>query len=135
MKKISSLYFIFSIFYLVFGIFGFARAALVPCGGTDQAPCTLCHFFAGFSNIINFIAFGLTPPIAMLIFLIGGIMLLTAGGNEQRLSKAKQLVTNAVIGLLIIYLGWLLMNSLITTIGQTTGNYDPTKWFQAQCRP
>ena len=130
MKKFSSLYFIFSVFYLMFGIFGFARAGLVPCGGTDQSPCTLCDFFAVFSNIIHFITFDLTPAVAMLMFLIGGIILLTAGGNEQRLAKGKQLVTNTVIGLLIIYLGWLLINSLLTTIAPNFGGLTGRPWWQ-----
>lgn len=110
---------------------------LVPCGlGQEVSDCTPCHFFAGFSNLINFIVLCLTPPIAALMFLVGGVMLLTSGGNETRREQGKKFFTNTVIALVIIYTSWLLLNTLITTIAAQTqgGEYDASRWWQAQCK-
>lgn len=35
--------------------------------------------------------------------IIGGVMWMTASGNEQHVEKAKSLITNAVIGMIIVF--------------------------------
>ena len=70
-----------------------ANAALVPCGlsGDDpetsiyeNCPCTLCHFFILFKNIIDFVLIRIVPAVAVLMLVIGGIMFFGAGENPAR---------------------------------------------------
>jgi len=97
-----------------------ALAALVPCGGPTQSPCTLCHLWQLGSNIINFLTFSLAIPAAALLFVAAGVIFLVSGGNEYKLTKAKTIFTNTVIGLLIVFCSWLLIDTLIKTIATTS---------------
>ena len=52
-------------------------------------------------SIIN-IVLGLLALIAVIIVLIGGFEWMTAGGNEETITKAKKIIGSAMIGLLVI---------------------------------
>lgn len=115
---------IFFIVYLVVIIFvgansvyaGIHTGPIVPCGSSGQSSCTLCHIWNLASNIINFISFNLAIPIATLLFVVAGVIFLTSAGNEQRVGLAKSIFTSTVIGLLIIFCSWLLIDTLLKTI-------------------
>lgn len=65
-------------------------------------------------NIINFVL-GFAAAIAVLFIIIGGVMYMTSGGNEDRLKKSKSLILQAVIGLVIVILALVIVN-LTTSI-------------------
>lgn len=104
-----------------------AWAALVPCGGEGQPQCTLCHLWQMGSNIINFLIWELSLPIAALLFIAAGVVFLTAGGNESRVALGKSIFTNTVIGLVIIFCAWLLIDTLFKTLASGTFS---TAWNQ-----
>lgn len=56
-------------------------------------------------NIIRW-ALGFVTLIAVAYIIYGGYLWLTAAGNEQRVEKAKQVILQAAIGLVIIILAW-----------------------------
>lgn len=59
--------------------------------------------FAG--NIVR--AFlGLTGIIFMSYTVYGGFLWLTSGGNEERITKAKSIIRNGIIGLIVIFSAW-----------------------------
>ena len=95
---------------------GIHTGPIVPCGGSGQADCTLCHLWNLGSNIINFISFNLAIPFATILFVVAGILFLVSGGNEQKISLAKSIFTNVIIGLVIIFASWLLIDTLFKTI-------------------
>lgn len=45
---------------------------------------------------------GLTGTIAFITFTVAGVMLVTAHENEEQVTKAKQLVVYAVVGLIVV---------------------------------
>ena len=53
------------------------------------------------ARIIN-VALGLLGIVALLLILYGGFLWMTAGGNSEKLDKAKKIILRAVIGLIII---------------------------------
>jgi hypothetical protein len=95
---------------------GFVTEPIVPCGRTGKPPCNLCHLWHLASNVINFISFNLAIPIATLLFIAAGVIFLTSGGSEERVALAKSIFTNVVIGLIIIFCSWLLIDTLFKTI-------------------
>jgi len=95
---------------------GFVTGQIVPCGSEGQSSCTLCHLWNLASNVINFISFNLAIPIATLLFVVAGIIFLTSAGSEQKIGLAKSIFVNTVIGLLIIFCSWLLIDTLLKTI-------------------
>src|SRR4030042_5621775 len=102
------------------------HAALVPCNGLECKPC---HFFAGFSNLINFIVFTLTPPAAFVMITASGLILIF-GGSESAKTMGKKMFTSVVIGLLIIYASWLIVNTIIQEIAPQGL---PGPWYSYSC--
>lgn len=101
---------------LATNVFAVSWLPLVPCGRQGLPECSLCHIWQLVSNLINFVIFGLTPPIAAFLFVIAGITLLTAGGNESKVATAKQIFTTTVVGLAIIFCSWLVVDTAVKTI-------------------
>jgi len=54
--------------------------------------------------------------IALIVY--GGILWMTAGGNDEKVGKAKNIIRNAAIGLVVVLisysLSWLILNVFIT---------------------
>jgi hypothetical protein len=70
-------------------------------------------------NIIN-TALGFLGLIAVVIVLYGGFMWMTAAGNEERISKAKQILTAGIIGLVIIAMAWAIASYVVGAIMSAT---------------
>lgn len=74
------------------------------------------------ANIIR-IALGLLGTIALLIVLYAGFIWMTAGGEEEKVSRAKKMLTSAVIGLVIILTAFAIVSFVISRLlGATNGN-------------
>lgn len=71
------------------------------------------------ARIIN-VALGFLGIIAVVIVLYGGFMWMTAAGNEERISKAKQILTAGVIGLVIIVMAWAIASYVVKTLMNVT---------------
>jgi len=127
MKKIILL----SIFYFLFSIL-IAEAALVPCGTSTTPPCTWCHLMQLVKNIINFMMY-LVFPLAAIMIVIGGIMIMTAAGSTERVAKGREIVTAAVTGLLIALLAWLIIDTIIGIIAVGWDNLKIGPWNKLKC--
>lgn len=55
---------------------------------------------------------GVAGSFALLMFVYGGFMWVTSGGNVERVKKGKQVFTYAVIGLVVIYGSYLILSIL-----------------------
>jgi hypothetical protein len=109
---------------------GLLSGGLVPdCGyniktisnssGTGRM-CGLADIITLIQNIIEYI-FILVLPIAAIVFAYVGYLYLTSGGNTAKHTQAKQAMTNLGIGILIILAAWLIIKSVLTTLGVDTG--------------
>jgi hypothetical protein len=107
-------------------------ARIVPeCTGLKG--CGLCDLFLLITNIYNFIAFKLAPPIAGVLIVLAGALFLTSGGSEERVSQAKKIFVNIILGLIFIYASWLIVNSIIQVIGKDIQGWSKTTWMQFKC--
>lgn len=68
-------------------------------------------------NVIRWLL-GLMTLIAVTLIIYGGFVWLTAAGNEERVEKAKQIISAAVIGLIIILLAW----AVVIFVARSTAN-------------
>ncbi|MBP8599885.1 hypothetical protein KBI31_01445 [Patescibacteria group bacterium] len=57
------------------------------------------------SKVIN-VVFGLTGVIVFVLIIYGGILWMTAGGNDEQVKKAQKIIQRAVIGLIIVVLAY-----------------------------
>lgn len=129
MKKIYINFFALTIIsFCLLATWPAQAAGLVPCNGPD---CKLCHLLVLIVNITNFLMKNIAAPLAGLMFLVGGIMMVAAGGSESRFSKGKEIFLNTLIGVIIVLSAWAIVNTLIMIFGssQLAGN-----WWNVQCR-
>jgi hypothetical protein len=84
-------------------------------------------------NIIN-IALGFLGLIAVIIVIYGGFVWMTSGGEAEKVNKAKQILKNGLIGLIIVLVSWGIVTFVIKEItgfgGDGTSYTDPELPFQ-----
>lgn len=107
---------------------------IVPCSLTGANRCTLCHFFEMLNRIVNYILFCLIPPVAVFMLVIGGLLYIGAvfeflPGGMETVSRAKRLFVSVIIGMLIAYSAWLIINLFLMAIGYRNWQ----NWWQIQC--
>jgi len=136
MKYFSGLNFLFAIIVIfsVFAALPAFAAGLVTCNGpiagNGLPACNVCSLLQMISNVVRFIVLDITMPLAGLSFLIGGIMMVAAGGSEERFKKGKKVFVSTVVGILIVLGSWAIINTLITAFGPGVSG----SWWDVQCR-
>lgn len=86
-----------------------ASGGQLPTAGVDvSTPEGVINVIA---QIINW-ALYLSGAIAVIFVIIGGYRYLTAGGNEETATKGRKSVVNALIGLVIIILAYVIVNAV-----------------------
>ncbi|MCX6811223.1 MAG: pilin [Candidatus Berkelbacteria bacterium] len=76
------------------------------------------------ARLINvaFIAAGL---VAVIYLIIGGFRYVTSSGNAEAIEGAKATILNAIIGLIVIFISFLLVNYILGAIGIHGFIYQP----------
>jgi len=72
------------------------------------------------ASLIN-VALGFLGILAVLIILWGGFNWMTAAGDEKKVGKAKQIIIQGVIGLVIILSSWAIATFVIQNLATATG--------------
>ena len=134
-KKIIVLVVLFFVFFPVF-----VQAApdwwpIVPCGtSVNPAECTKCDLFRLFKNIIDFVLVGLMPPVAAILFVWAGFLVLMGGANPGNISQGRTIFWNAFMGVLIISSSWLITNTIIKSLAEESITNPNVPWYQFECR-
>lgn len=93
---------------------GGSTGGLVPCG--QGGPCQLEQIKELGRNIFNFLL-GLGAVAAVAAIVVGGFRYMTAHGDPGSLAEAKQIVTWAIIGLVILLLAFVIVNTILNALG------------------
>lgn len=115
LKLIFSILILVAILVLPYFVFATGSSTLdnlsaVATGGGYQATGNSLSSAAG---IIIGAALGLLGIIFIILIIIGGYLWMTAGGNEQKVEKARNYVQRAIIGLVITLSSWAIWNYII----------------------
>ncbi len=100
----------------------FVEAAQTP-GSEIELGAPAAFASLGKINVSNLVSFLVTAVliVASLVFffilVISGIKWITAGGDENKVKAAKAQITNALIGLVIVFAAWAVINLLGTIFG------------------
>lgn len=114
---------------------------LVPCGYDKNGDgvvdprteaCQFCDFFVLINGIVRFVMFRLVPIAAVLMLIISGIMFFLAGAKPDFLNKAKGTITGAVIGLVLIYAAWIIVNTILNQFGIVESG-SVLNWYKPSC--
>ncbi len=130
MKK-AILFFAIS-FSFLFLISGIVQAqGIVPCGRywdpTIVGPpppghqrCELNDLFrinGLIYNVYYFIIWNIATPLAGLGIVIGGVMLILSAGNPGLAGRAKQILWGSILGIVLMWGAWLIINTVFLAIG------------------
>ncbi len=122
MKKII---FIFAIFALAAAMAAPAHAALVPCGTeANPAPCTPCHLFNLADNAVDLFK-NIALAVLVVALLAGGVIWATSGGSPDKITQGRKIIVGSVIGIFIAFGGWLIIDTIVNTLGGGKGDL---KW-------
>ncbi|MFH1170962.1 MAG: peptidoglycan-binding domain-containing protein [bacterium] len=91
---------------------------LPPC--TCEGTCQLLDFVQLFINLYTF-GVQIAAPLAIFFIIVGGVILVTAAGYSNRIDMGKTIITQAVTGLIIVLISWIIVDTAIFLI---TGNKD-----------
>lgn len=103
---------------------------IVPCGRTSACRCELIHIFILILNIYNFILWNIATPLAALLIVLGGVLMIISGGpgkvnpitsiaSPNLYNTAKNMVWWSVIGITLIFSSWLIIDIVLKVIGYT----------------
>ena len=91
------------------------------CGKIVDGKLKECVFkdLMGLLNrVINFVFVSLALPIAAIMFVYAGFLMIVPGGESaSKRGKAKGIFFNAVIGLLLAAGSWLIVHTLLSILG------------------
>lgn len=105
-------------------------AGVVPsCSWKGDPPQTygLGAFALLVANILNLI-WGILGSLALVMFVWGGFLWLTARGEEQQIKQGWDTLINAVIGLAIVLGSWVIINAVILSLNFTRFHESPGSW-------
>jgi len=117
-----------------------AWAAGCPVGTVTQYCFPDPFNGANIPTIIKYVISALLSLVGALFFVMflwGGVTWLTAGGDADKVKKARTTLTNAVIGLAIVALSYVLVTNVfnVLTAARTTAPSGPAAPSNVQSRP
>lgn len=85
-----------------------------PNAGPAGTPDDVFNLVTRVKNI----ALALVGVIIFAMFVYGGVLYITSGGNDEKIQKGKQTLTYAVIGLVIVVLSYALISFVVNSLGR-----------------
>lgn len=61
---------------------------------------------------------GISGVLALVMFIYGGVMWMTSAGNKDRVDKAQKTIIWSILGLIIIFSSYALVNFVLSALGQ-----------------
>jgi len=85
-------------------------------GCQSDGTCELNDFVRVFSFYYERVL-GFVGSIALLMFIYGGIMFLVSSGSSEKVTQAKQIIIGAVIGLIIVFASYTIIQFVFDALG------------------
>lgn len=96
-------------------------------GATRTAECTkYCTGDYSLNDIVKVgvkatdILLALSGSVALLFFIYGGITFLISGGSSEKVSKGKQIIINSIIGLIIVFTSFMIIQFTMDALGYSS---------------
>jgi hypothetical protein len=102
-------------------------------GCIDSGSCQLDDFTKIAVNVAMIIL-GIVGSLALLAFVAGGLMMMLSAGNPEWVTRGKQTLIGAVIGLAIVFTSYAIIQLVFTALGidaAANGAWSTAgKWFK-----
>src|SRR3989344_8513727 len=129
-------------------VFAVSWWPLVPCGLNEPTaeevaggkekldssyyqPCNQCDLLKLLKNLIDFTLIGLMPPVAAILFVWAGFLVLMGGASPGNISQGRTIFWNTSLGIVILSSSWLITNTIIRNLAND--NVAP-EWWKFECR-
>lgn len=89
-----------------------------PLGGTQAAPKGTTDIPVLLGKIISSVL-GVVGSLALVMFIYGGITWMLSAGNQEQVTKGKNILIWATIGIVIIFTAYALVRFVLTTVTGT----------------
>jgi|GEM_PF-5460039 len=83
----------------------------------EKGDCQLIHFLI-LGRIIIQAFLGIIGVYALVFFITGGIMMIISGGKQEKILTAKRMLGFSVIGMIIAFFAWQIVNLVICGVTQ-----------------
>ncbi len=100
------------------------------CTSNNCGNYTLNDFVQLGVNVANWIL-GIVGSLALFFFIYGGVWMIISSGKSEEIQKAKTILTNAIIGLVIVFTSWVIINFTVSVLTGGTTIFGQT-WFQTR---
>ncbi|MCK5415893.1 hypothetical protein KAI92_00530 [Candidatus Parcubacteria bacterium] len=126
-KRVSVLVF----FLVIFFVFSFlvtenvSATLLNPPSGENRGDYAVNDIIILLINIATWLL-GITGSLTLLAFIYGGVLFLISAGNNETVAKAKKIIFGAIVGLIIVFLSYTIINFLMTGMGYHSTEFG--KW-------
>lgn len=134
---ISMRRYFFTLFFLFLScvpfVSGAADTGIVTCGGAGQEMCQTCDFIALGNNVLQWII-GIMATVCAVVVAVAGLKMVTAGGNMGAIESAKGMITNVIVGFMLMLAAWLIVDTVIKVFISEDGEipgYGP--WNEIEC--
>ncbi len=123
-KRIRILFIVFAFF----GLFLTVNLVVAQDFGTDEVAAGLDGSLAGIEDprivVGRFIQFalGFLGILVVLLIMYAGFLWMTSGGDEEKIRRAKKILINGIIGLIIILSSWVLTTFILNRFSNVIGD-------------
>lgn len=107
---------------LALAAYGNCTESIVPdCGGVSGSSCGLNDLIGAnglIQNLVNFILFCLSVPLAAIAIAWAGALLFLPyfSSSDTARNQAKEILWAAIIGLILALAAWIIVNTIVTTL-------------------
>jgi len=106
-------YFLLLIIFVPF----LAKAGIVTC----DTNCGINELFAMLGKIVDIIVKQIATPLATIAVIVGGILMMVSAGNPNLMSLGKKVFWSAIIGLILAWCSYLIIDTILKAIGVSGG--------------
>ncbi len=91
--------------------------------------CNTCDILKVIGNVFRF-AFEIVGIVAVAVITLGGFTYVRSGGSEETIAAAKKIITAAVLGTVVVFAAWVIINTILNITGFNAGG---GSWWNPSC--
>jgi hypothetical protein len=103
----------------LFGVNLECSATQAPSGfvGPVYPRCGPLHFLVLLDVVINFLTKVVVLPVAVLMIIWGGFVIIMSGGNVSKFEQGRKIITTALIGVIISFSASIIIGLIVDLLG------------------